>query len=1001
MIGPVSSQLQRELADLVRQFGVVVWLDPADQYSGFVDALDAPFPVVRYRGSFVRALRDARGFAAGIGPEPLLLHLPGLDLAAVERTPLLELAAAGHRWSKDLRALVTAAAAGRVAPAALSAFTQELSSLGHADAWLADRLADAEGGLAAALRGVSLAELVDQLLDGGALAARVGHPDELAALWSHLHHRTGLPEAWWRPLCPPDGRFAPHDVAFALAGWAMSVEYMHDPRPRTAKATALAPAQGLPEPLVDACRQLAATLRERRGDFYQATADETEARIAAERAVAPESLGHVDTFRFEEDALLREAIRRLDPHGEQPDAWRFAIELATGRAERSFWLRRDRRRGMAWQLVLDAARLCRAIAQAGARLPPGGLDEAARWYAAEGAAVDRCHRVLLQDQALLLTAELPEFEALHGALTLARSAWASWAGDVALATSRRCAAEGFLPEPAMQQRAIFDDLVANAAEKTAYFMVDALRYEMGEALRAALEGPGVTTALSPRLAELPSVTEVGMNVLAPVSRHGKLQPALSDGKVSGFRVGEFQVRDPKTRWRAIQERVGGETCPWLNLHEVVKDSVTTLRQRVARAQVVVVHSQEIDQAGEGGLGLSAFETALHQLREACVRLRSAGVRRFVITADHGFLLLEKTESVQHGTRREPSRRHAFSPIAADHAHEVRVSLAALGYDGAPGYLMMPDGLQVFDTGRRDQTFVHGGQRLADELASATAQQAPPDFVRVVQAVFDLKEAGDYASAGALLSWLGGSGNVAASVKALAEVKGDIGSRDALGYLRGVVAIVKAAGHAGLVVVVDEAETILRMRKDSRHKSLNGIRQIKDAAKEFPGLLWLFTGTPEFFDSRYGVAGLQPLHDRIRFQEDRGFVSLRQPQMQLVPFDADRLSRVAKKLRSLYRPSSPEARDRLDRLVDDGFIDDMVHAVTAGFRGDVGVVPRQFLREFIAILDRVDENPAYEPTPYVFNPDAAPLSPEEQQKRSGAAPLPVDGADELVPAEDAW
>ena len=57
----------------------------------------------------------------------------------------------------------------------------------------------------------------------------------------------------------------------------------------------------------------------------------------------------------------------------------------------------------------------------------------------------------------------------------------------------------------------------------------------------------------------------------------------------------------------------------------------------------------------------------------------------------------------------------------------------------------------------------------------------------------------------------------------------IGSRDALHYLRRVLQIVKSAGYKGLVIVIDEAETILRMRKDSRHKSLNGIRQIADAS----------------------------------------------------------------------------------------------------------------------------------------------------------------------------
>ena len=79
----------------------------------------------------------------------------------------------------------------------------------------------------------------------------------------------------------------------------------------------------------------------------------------------------------------------------------------------------------------------------------------------------------------------------------------------------------------------------------------------------------------------------------------------------------------------------------------------------------------------------------------------------------------------------------------------------------------------------------------------------------------------------------GSGNVAASAKRMAAIKGDIGSRDAFDYLRGALEIVKAAGYAGLVIVIDEAETILRMRKDSRHKSLNGIRQIADAAGQLP------------------------------------------------------------------------------------------------------------------------------------------------------------------------
>lgn len=291
------------------------------------------------------------------------------------------------------------------------------------------------------------------------------------------------------------------------------------------------------------------------------------------------------------------------------------------------------------------------------------------------------------------------------------------------------------------------------------------------------------------------------------------------------------------------------------------------------------------------------------------------------------------------------------------------------------------------------------RRLDEELVSLTGGRAPQDFVRVVQTVFDLKQRGALAEAGALLSWLCGSGNVSAHAKKLAGIKGDIGSRDALDYLRGVLEIVKAAGYAGLVIVIDEAETILRMRSDSRHKSLNGIRQIADAAGSYPGLLWLFTGTPEFFDSRHGVAGLAPLHDRIRFLKQGRFASLRQAQLELVPFDADRLRSVALRLREMF-PTADQGR--LDQKISIEFIDRLVAEVTAGFKGDVGVVPRQFLRELVERLDRVDEHPDYDPMAEDGFQAKEP-SAEEQHVLSGAAREPIDGEDgeELVPQEDVW
>jgi hypothetical protein len=275
-------------------------------------------------------------------------------------------------------------------------------------------------------------------------------------------------------------------------------------------------------------------------------------------------------------------------------------------------------------------------------------------------------------------------------------------------------------------------------------------------------------------------------------------------------------------------------------------------------------------------------------------------------------------------------------------------------------------------------------KLDERLSAMTGGRVPEDMVRVVRTIFDLKQRGDLADAGSLISWLSGSGNVAASAKKKAEIKGDIQSKDALAYLRGILEIVRDAGYAGLVIVVDELETVLRARKDTREKSLNGLRQIIDAAKDFPGLFWIFTGTPDFFDSRRGVAGLTPLHDRVRFEKQGRFVNLRQPQLELVPFDAARLRDVALKLRDIFPVND---RARFERLVTNEVIDRLVADVTKGFRGDVGVVPRQFLRSYVDLLDRVDQNEDFDPArDYQFETDTRSLSPEETRAQAGKKPI---------------
>jgi hypothetical protein len=167
----------------------------------------------------------------------------------------------------------------------------------------------------------------------------------------------------------------------------------------------------------------------------------------------------------------------------------------------------------------------------------------------------------------------------------------------------------------------------------------------------------------------------------------------------------------------MHERVGGETCPWLALEELLDRDVTSVRKTISRARLVVVHAEGIDKAGEKGVGLRCFEDELQRLRAAWMRLRDAGVRRFVLTADHGFLLQDDTtrRPLAHGKKTDPSRRHVIERHPADHAGEVRVTSTELRYDGEVVQFMFPEASGPFDTGERTKTFLHGGNSLQERL----------------------------------------------------------------------------------------------------------------------------------------------------------------------------------------------------------------------------------------------------------------------------------------------
>jgi len=261
------------------------------------------------------------------------------------------------------------------------------------------------------------------------------------------------------------------------------------------------------------------------------------------------------------------------------------------------------------------------------------------------------------------------------------------------------------------------------------------------------------------------------------------------------------------------------------------------------------------------------------------------------------------------------------------------------------------------------------QALETDLARIAALDA--GFSLAVRGYYRAQAEGDFAIAQSLIGWLSGQGTVGAAARRYAGIQGQVSRSLALTYLQTVCHVARLAGHTGLVIVLDEVETVQRLRRPEREKSLSNIRQIVDAVDGggFQYTYFLFTGTPSFFEDRKGVPSLQPLHERIKLMDaDDRFRNLRQPQIVLRAFDRERLVAVARKVREIY----DIAYQPVDRArVSETFIERMADHLTSKFGGRVDVLPRVFLREFVHVLDLVQDYPDYDPAAqYAFDVEKA-------------------------------
>jgi hypothetical protein len=738
---PLHDYVAQQLSDHLERRRVVVWYDPRSEFRAFVAELKAPSAgakpgavtdiavgslqakLVEYSGSMFAIRAAIEPLVAGTEPGLLVIYVAGTERDR-KGSLLMELERGGFCYEPALKRL------------ARNVLRQSFT-----DGIIDERLAPESVGWD------QIARLAAQSPDGG-------DRSPLRAIFPSASGNDGLLAAW----LSTDANDAEIDESGAsgelakLAQTRLGLELADGASLAKMRASVIrfvligefrADLRCDPPPILDIVpkastkdhlafvRQVADRFRAAHCDAYEKVADlvETELDLKAAR-IDPAALGSIDTFRFEERALLR-YCGDLITAGKHDEA--LALVKARGN---SFWVDRDvEGRKSQWEacrLMAELGALVASTRTALATMGDRAGHDAAAWvsaYTAEKTGWFRLDQAYRRLEAWITKIdEEPESER---ALAQVRLGYEDVCGRMADGFTRAFEKAGWTIAGALLQTHVFPDVVQERPKPVAYFLVDAMRFEMGaelgERLRQAAE-----LAVRAAVAALPTITPVGMAALLPGASAS--YTVVAQGGKLGSRIDGTFLPDLGARKKHFAARAPGLVD--LALDDLLDSSASKLAKKVQGAALVVVRSQEIDSAGEGGfkfLARQMMDNIIDNVARAVRKLAAAGIEYFVISADHGHLFSkEKDDSMKidapGGEQVELHRRCWVGRGGTTPAGCVRVTGAALGYDTDLDFVF-PVGAGVFKAGG-GLAFHHGGTSLQELLVPVvTVRMKAPDSAR--------------------------------------------------------------------------------------------------------------------------------------------------------------------------------------------------------------------------------------------------------------------------------
>jgi len=470
------------------------------------------------------------------------------------------------------------------------------------------------------------------------------------------------------------------------------------------------------------CERLRDTLPTRSIYIERATKIEQDLRLA-EACAGITDFGLRDTFHFEERAFFSKACGFLQSGDHD------AVRAIILRHAATVWMDLGENR-VQWALLEAALRLVEACGDLERQLPSctSSAESLAAFYTDSFRTADQLQREL--EQSLV---DLPDAQGfLASLLVLVRLRYRKLVERVQL-SFMKLMEHATWPLPSWQSNsAVFDKYVAvhlkERGRKVAYFIIDALRYELGVALEKLLSAE-MPVELSASCAPLPSVTPVGMAALLPGAQD-RLSLSLQDGDLIPLMDG---IPVPGVKERMSIFATYGDRFAQQTLGEFLAGT-----GKVADGvELLVLRNTDIDSTLESAaeMNLTQIPRTLKQIRQALSRLRSQGFAVAVIASDHGFFLNAGAGagdvcSKPAGTWSVNAHDRMLLGAGTQDAANIVMQATSLGMKAAHSFsAAMPRSMAPYANGR---LYFHGGLSLQEGIVPVlkiNLESSPPSDAR--------------------------------------------------------------------------------------------------------------------------------------------------------------------------------------------------------------------------------------------------------------------------------